>query len=122
MDKKLRLTLDVGGSQCTKDLINHLKKDLDYNQDLDQIRYNPIHKYSEVFYDYQYIAKIDKKNNRVILPYCHNKSKKIKERLNRILMAFCGCQLFQNNRTKEWFLVVPSEKDKLITETIVVPF
>ena len=122
MTTKLNLINDNGGSQEVRSLIQHLKQNVEYNQGSDCVVQNPSHGYSEVYFESVYIAKIDRKNKCIVLPISKNKTRKVKERVNRILMAFCGCQLFQNNRTGEWFIVEPGNSDKLATDNMNIPF
>jgi hypothetical protein len=82
------------------------------------------HKCSEdalnIYHQSKLIASIDFKRKVVVLRVSEG-PKSTKERLNRILMHFCGCNLFSRN--KVWSIVKPFQDDtKVIGIWTEVPF
>ena len=113
---------DNGGSQRVKSILKYVLMNMGYSHGRDSVIYYPIYNKSEVYFNGVLIAIIDKRNNVVILPKYEeaHKTKSVKERVNRILMRFCGVKLFQKN--KAWFIVKPYEDDINLVESISVPF
>ena len=73
-----------------------------------------------IYHQSKLIASIDFKRKVVVLRVSEG-PKSTKERLNRILMHFCGCNLF--SRKKVWSIVKPLQKDtKVIGIWTEVPF
>ena len=65
-----------------------------------------------VYHQNKLIASIDFKRKVVVLRVSEG-PKSTKERLNRILMHFCGCNLFSRN--KVWSIVKPFQGDTKVT-------
>jgi len=75
-----------------------------------------------VYYYNTLICGVNKNKQNITLPGNRYKSKSTKERLNRILMRFSGCQLFQKRGV--WYVYDPGEdKDtEYGEETLVIEF
>ncbi len=65
-----------------------------------------------IYHQEKLIAAVDFKRKVVILRVSEG-PKSTKERLNRILMHFCGCNLFSRN--KVWSIVKPFQDDTKVT-------
>lgn len=99
-------TIDDGGSKVTKNIVNACKNKLNYNRDNDEVFYYSKPNLTFVYYHGEKICMIYWTDE--IIQLCDvYRSKSTKERLNRILMYFTGCKLFQKNR--EWFVYSPQE-------------
>lgn len=109
---------DTGGAIYIQTMLKYVKMSLGYKDRNDTVVYYPLEDKSEIYFAEELIAVIDKKNKQVILPVVE-KRRAVKERLNRILMRFCGCKLFSRNG--EWFIVRPYEEDEKIEGEMVIP-
>jgi hypothetical protein len=65
-----------------------------------------------IYHQNKIIAAVDYKRKVVVLRISEG-SRSDKERLNRILMHFCGCNLFSRN--KVWTIVKPFDDEKKVT-------
>lgn len=65
-----------------------------------------------IYHQNKLIAAVDFKRKVVVLRISSG-SKSDKERLNRILMHFCGCNLFSRN--KMWAIVKPFDDERKVT-------
>lgn len=118
LEQMIAISRDEGGSMPVQILIKYIKLNMGYNYKSDRIIHYALENKCEVYFSEELIAIIDKKNRQVILPVVE-KRRAVKERLNRILIKFCGCKLFSKNG--EWFIVRPYEEDEKIEGEIVVP-
>lgn len=109
--KAKKNTEDNGGRKVTKNIIEALKN-----------RRNSKKRNDEVYYSEEYDASyVYFYGSPICVIYWHDKilhlsevyrSKSTKERLNRILMALTGCQLYQKN--KEWYVYSPIENKDIL--------
>jgi hypothetical protein len=105
--------------------IRHPNKDYDYRTDsvvraCPNFYQNYDNIFLNVYHQNRVIASVDFKRKVVVLRISEG-SRSDKERLNRILMHFCGCNLF--SRKKVWSIVKPLQNDtKVIGIWTEVPF
>lgn len=118
LQEMIAISKDKGGSIPVRILIKYIKNNMGYNFKSDRIIHYALENKSKVYFSEELIAIVDKKNRQVILPVV-GKRRAIKERLNRILIEFCGCKLFSRNG--EWFIVRPYEEDEKIEGEMVIP-
>jgi hypothetical protein len=120
--KRLELTKDSGGSKLVKNIIAAINCRQDWKQGNDSIHHNESDDISVVRHHGQIVCAVYHNDVKVIIHNSVYRSKSTKERLNRILMRFCGCQLYQKDG--EWYIVIPGEDDRIVTrnEKMVVSF
>jgi hypothetical protein len=114
-------------SPAIRSLIKAIRHQNYYNYRTDAVVLTGInfnHKCSEdalnIYHQSKLISSIDFKRKVLVLRVSEG-PKSTKERLNRILMHFCGCNLFSRN--KVWSIVKPLQKDtKVIGIWTEVPF
>jgi hypothetical protein len=101
----------------------HNKENYDYRTDavyVGSLTRWPDLNLMNIYHQSKLIASIDFKRKVVVLRVSEG-PKSTKERLNRILMHFCGCNLFSRN--KVWSIVKPFQDDtKVIGIWTEVPF
>jgi hypothetical protein len=100
-------------------LINAIKHQTNYDYRTDSVvrtDANLYRKFNDVdlniYHQNRLIAVVDF-NNRSVIIRINEGSKSDKERLNRILMHFCGCNLFSRN--KVWRVLSPFMMDRVVT-------
>ena len=112
--KRQDLTLDRGGADCIKTMLFYAENRLSYKKNNDEVRISDAGTVFEII-EFKYhgdtIATVSHiSGGRVRLWLPNNKmSRATKERMNRILMRFCGCQLFQ--RDHKWYVHNPMVGD-----------
>jgi outer membrane receptor for Fe3+-dicitrate len=106
-------------SPAIRDLIEAIGKQTYYLYRTDYVALTGInfnHKCSKdalnIYHQKKLIAAVDFKRRMVVLRISEG-SRSDKERLNRILMHFCGCNLFSRN--KVWTIVKPFEDETKVT-------
>jgi hypothetical protein len=121
--ERVNLSQDSGGTDTVKSLLKAIEDKKDWKKRNDSV----------------YVSEFGlQKNDQILVRfhgnlYCYiqyekvyltvsaqHKTKSTKERLNRILMRFCGCQLYQKN--KVWYIYNPQVGDVEYTYGMSVPF
>jgi hypothetical protein len=120
--KKMNFVKDDGGSVTVKAIVQSIDQNKNYHKKNDRVEVIGDEVY--VYYYNTLICVVNKNKQTITLPgnMYKSKSKSNKGRLNRILMRFCGCQLFQKNHV--WYVYDPGEdKDtEYGEETLVIEF
>ena len=121
---------DRGGADCIRSVIFHAEQKVPYKKGNDSVRINTdgngqtlvsIYHHSEICRISYEICRISYNPCRpCVAVFDTKRSKSTKERLNRILMRFCGCQLYQQKG--EWFVSHPMNGDKPFIDGINIPF
>jgi hypothetical protein len=116
----MNFSKDDGGSDTVKAIIQSICQNTNYHKKNDRVEV--IGDEVNVYYYNTLICVVNKNKQNITLPGNMYKSKSVKERLNRILMRFSGCQLFQKNHI--WYVYDPGEdKDtEYGEETLVIEF
>jgi hypothetical protein len=104
--KRLDLTNDQGGSKCIQNVLFYAENRTNLKKDDDEVTYNERFNWVNIWHHGKWIAII---TPGYVTIYADNRSKSTKERLNRILMRFCGCQVYQKN--KVWYVHNPMSGD-----------
>ena len=112
--KRQDLTLDRGGADCIKTMLFYAENRVSYKKNNDEVRISDAGTAFEIISFKHYgdtIATVSHvSGGRVRLWLPNNKmSRSTKERMNRILMRFCGCQMYQRDR--KWYVFNPMEGD-----------
>jgi hypothetical protein len=107
--KRQDLTLDRGGADCIKMMLFYAENRVNYKKNNDEVVILGQNKLVSFRHHGQTIATYSTITNRVRLFAPDVLSKSTKERMNRILMRFCGCQLFQ--RDHKWYVHNPMVGD-----------
>jgi hypothetical protein len=119
-ERKMNFAKDVGGSDTVTAIIQSICRNKNYHKRNDRVVV--IDDEVNVYYYNTLICVVNKNKQNITLPGNRYKSKSTKERLNRILMRFSGCQLFQKRGV--WYVYDPGEdKDtEYGEETLVIEF
>jgi hypothetical protein len=112
--QKAELTLSISSSKVIQNIIENIENRTNYKRGNDEVFVSD---------DTVYVLYYDKlicyiKNGELIMGNNLIKSKSLKERLNRILMRFCGVNLFQKN--KKWYIVEPGKGDIEYQDTMSI--
>jgi hypothetical protein len=107
--KRQDLTLDRGGADCIETMLFYAENRDNYKKNNDEVVILIQNKLVSFRHHGKMIATYSTITNRVRLFAPDVLSKSTKERMNRILMRFCGCQLYQ--RAKVWYVFNPMEGD-----------
>lgn len=121
--KRIQLSQDNGGTETVKGIIRAIENKQDYKKRNDSV----------------YVSEFgSKKGDQIILRFNGNlyafiqyekihlvvnpehRTRSTKERLNRILMRLCGCQLYQKN--KVWYIYNPQLGDVEYKYGMAVPY
>jgi hypothetical protein len=124
--KRNDLSQDKGGSIIVKSIVRAIEEKKDWSKRNDSVSvyrktldYNGVDDKIFVFFHGNLYCIIE--HNKVyLMVQPHHKTKSTKERLNRILMRFCGCQLYQKN--KVWYVYNPQIGDIEYSYGMSVPF
>jgi hypothetical protein len=116
--KRQDLTLDRGGAEVIKTLLFYAENRAPYKKNNDEVCIFGHSQLVSFRHHGQTIATYSSITNRVRLFAPDVLSKATKERMNRILMRFCGCQLFQ--RAHKWYVHNPMEGDILFEDGMIV--
>jgi hypothetical protein len=119
--KRQDLTLDRGGADCIRMMLFYAENRVNYQKNNDAVVIFGHSQLVSFRHHGQTIATYSTITNRVRLFKPFILSKSTKERMNRILMRFCGCQLFQ--RAHKWYVHNPMVgdipfEDGMIVETL----
>jgi hypothetical protein len=112
-------------SPAIRNLIKTIRNKENYDYRTDAVYVGSLTRWPDlnlmnIYHQSKLICAIDFKRKVVVLRVSGG-PKSTKERLNRILMHFCGCNLFSRN--KVWSIVKPLQKDtKVIGIWTEVPF
>jgi len=124
--KRIQLSQDNGGTETVKGIIRAIEEKRDYKKRNDSVSI------------YQKTLDFEGGDDQILVffhgnLYCYlqhgkvfltvseiHKTKSTKERLNRILMRFCGCQLYQKN--KVWFIYNPQVGDAEYKYGTAIPY
>lgn len=120
--ERVKLSQDIGGTETVKGIIKAIENKQDYKKRNDSVYVSEFgpkkddqilvrfhgNLYAYVQYEKLYLTVSEE---------CQTKS--TKERLNRILMRFCGCQLYQKNRV--WYIYNPQIGDVEYKYGMAVP-
>jgi hypothetical protein len=120
-NKAKMLTSDRGGSKIIQTLLNHAESRREYKNRNDKVTVTR-DKVIISYYDTRLVT-IDYEDKFLEVGIFHNyqKTKSTKERLNRILMRFCGCQLYQHK--KVWYVhAAKNGRDILFDNFMQIPF
>jgi hypothetical protein len=113
-NKKYENTMNNGGSKIVQSLVTHLVAGADYQKENDRVCYLS-NGDAAIYYYGQLICIVNFNNNYITIQPNLMRTKSTKERLNRILMKFTGCQLFQ--KEKKWYVYDPErDQDSLVPE------
>ena len=111
--------VNPSNSVAIRSLILAIKQQNYYNYRTDSVSLTGLnfrHSHSKdalnIYHQNKLIAAVDFKSKVVVLRI-NEGSRSDKERLNRILMHFCGCNLFSRN--KVWTIVKPFNDEKKVT-------
>ena len=107
--KRQDLMLDRGGAQCVKTLLFYAENKVSYRKNNDEVQFFAPHNMVTFRHHGEAIATYSHHLRRVRLFKPSIMSKSTKERMNRILMRFTGCQLFQ--RDHKWYVHNPMVGD-----------
>lgn len=123
--KRVELSQDNGGTDTVKSIIKAIQDKKDWKKRNDSVSiyrkpldYNEIHDILIFFHENLYCIIKENKVHLMVPP--QHQTKSTKERLNRILMRFCGCQLYQ--RKKIWYVYIPQVGDIEYRYGMTVPF
>jgi hypothetical protein len=106
------------GSKATQRIITAIKNRESYSNRHDMvINYTGLERV-EVFYHESLIAKINFDTKKVAVYNNGYYTKSTKDRLNRILMHFCGVKLFQRN--KKWIIDIAGLEDMDFVEEMTI--
>ena len=119
--KRQDLMNDRGGADCIKMMLFHAENRVNYRKNNDEAVILGNHQLVSFRHHGETIATYSNKLRRVRLFKPSIMSKSTKERMNRILMRFTGCQLFQ--RDHKWYVHNPMIgdlpfEDGMIVETL----
>lgn len=121
--ERIRLSQDNGGTDTVKSIIEAIKDKKEWKRRNDSVYVNemspPKNDQILVRFHGNLYCYIQYKKLYLTVPPQH-KTKSTKERLNRILMRFCGCQLYQKN--KVWYVYNPQVGDIEYSYGMSVPF
>jgi hypothetical protein len=117
-----RIFQDRGGTERVKTILKYIVMNMGYSYKGDSVVYYPHYNKSNVYFLDSLIATVDKRNQMVHLPAYSEvqHTRAVKELVNRILMRFCGCQLFQKQGV--WYIAKPFEDNMEIKGQISIPF
>jgi len=116
--KRQDLMNDRGGADCIKTMLFYAENRAPYKKNSDEVVIFGANMLIAFRHHGQTIATYSAITNRVRLFKPSILSKSTKERMNRILMRFCGCQMYQ--RAKDWYVHNPMEGDILFEESMIV--
>ena len=113
-NKKYENTINNGGSKIIQSLVTHLEPGgSDYRKGNDSVDY--YENLAAIYYYGQKICIVNFNLKYITIQPNLMRTKSTKERLNRILMKFTGCQLFQKDR--KWYVYDPErDQDSLVSE------
>jgi hypothetical protein len=119
--KRQDLMADRGGADCIKTMLFYAENRVSYKKNNDEVFILGANNLVSFRHHGKTIATYSAITNRVRLFKPSILSKSTKERMNRILMRFCGCQMYQ--RAKVWYVFNPMEgdipfEDSMIVETL----
>jgi hypothetical protein len=122
----VNLSQDSGGTDTVKSIIKAIEAKKVWKKRNDSISvyrktldYNGVDDEILVFF-HGNLYCIIKENKIHLMVQPRHRTKSTKERLNRILMRFCGCQLYQKN--KVWYVYNPQVGDIEYSYGMSVPF
>jgi hypothetical protein len=118
-DKMLQHRDDRGGADCIRSVIFYAQQKVSYKKGNDQVVVFPDQNMVSIRHHGKSIACIHYNSGYVTL-LDTKRSKSTKERLNRILMQFCGCQLYQQNHV--WYVSHPMKGDIPFQDKMKVQF
>ncbi len=99
--KRQDLTLDRGGADCIKMMLSYAENRASYEKNNDKVHISDAGTVFEIItfkHHGSTIATVSHVSGGKVRLWRPNKmSRSTKERMNRILMRFCGCQLFQRD-------------------------
>jgi hypothetical protein len=107
--KRQDLMNDRGGADCIKTMLFYAENKAPYKKNNDEVVILGANNLVSFRHHGQTIATYSTITNWVRLFKPSTLSKSTKERMNRILMRFCGCQVFQRNH--KWYVFNPMEGD-----------
>jgi hypothetical protein len=107
--KRQDLTNDRNGADCIKMMLFYAENRVNYKKNNDEVVILGQNSLVSFRHHGQTIATFSNVTNRVRLFAPDVLSKSTKERMNRILMRFCGCQMYQRDR--KWYVFNPMEGD-----------
>jgi hypothetical protein len=116
--KRQDLTLDRGGADCIRMMLFYAENKAPYKKNNDEVCIFGKSQLVSFRHHGQTIATYSTITNRVRLFKPSILSKSTKERMNRILMRFCGCQMYQ--RAKVWYVHNPMVGDILFEDGMIV--
>jgi hypothetical protein len=116
--KRQDLMNDRGGADCIKTMLFYAENRVNYKKNNDAVVILGQNNLVSFRYHGKTIATYSAISNHVRLFTPDILSKSTKERMNRILMRFCGCQLYQ--RAKVWYIYNPMEGDILFEDGMIV--
>lgn len=102
--KRQDLSNDRGGAECIKTMLFYAENRANYKKGNDEVTCQSTLNFVTFWHHKKIIAIL---TPECVVLYGTVRSKSTKERLNRILMRFCGCQLYQRN--KVWYVYNPME-------------
>jgi hypothetical protein len=119
-ERKMNFVKDDGGSDTVKAIIQSIVQNKNYHKKNDRIEV--MGDEVNVYYYNTLICVVNKNKQNITLPGNMYKSKSSKGKLNRILMRFSGCQLFQKNHI--WYVYDPGNDNdtEYGEETLVIEF
>jgi hypothetical protein len=106
------LVSDRGGADCIKTMLFYAENRANYKKNDDEIKATDVGSIFELIHFIHHgklIALYAPVLGRVTLYDPIKRSRSTKERMNRILMRYCGCQLFQWGH--KWYVFNPMEGD-----------
>ena len=116
--KRQDLMNNRGGAECIKMMLFYADNLVNYKKNNDEVVILGANKLIAFRRHGETIATYSYRLRRVRLFKPSIMSKSTKERMNRILMRFAGCQLFQ--RDHKWYVHNPMEGDILFEDDMIV--
>ena len=116
--KRQDLMNDRGGADCIKMMLFYAENRAPYKKNNDEVCIFGQNSLVSFRHHGQTIATYSTITNRVRLFAPDVLSKSTKERMNRILMRFCGCQMYQ--RAKVWYVHNPMVGDIPFEDGMIV--
>lgn len=115
---------DRGGADCIRSVIFYAEQRVKYKKANDEVVYFPDQQVVSILHHGRTICWIHYRHRSgdggYVSLIVFRRSKSTKERLNRILMRFCGVQLYQHKG--EWFISHPMKGDIPFENYMKVPF
>lgn len=119
-EKMLKNRDDRGGADCIRSVIFHAEQRVKYKKANDEVVYFPAQQVVLIRFHGQSICCIHYSHGGYVSLIDTRRSKSTKERLNRILMRFCGVRLYQHKG--EWYVSHPMKGDIPFEHYLKVPF